>query len=829
MTLLRYINNMKKITYSDIKVDEKTGLTLDQIKIRKEEKAFNRSKKYKGRSHLVIFISSFFNLFNMILYVTAAVMAICQLTIEGAIQEVPITKYGFLAVILYNAIASIISQEFSKYTISKMKLISDSSYEVLRDGKYETIKSNDILLSDIIKLKSGDQIPCDLINLGDDIAVNESMLTGESDNIIKKKGDMILSGSYVVFGSALARVERIGNDTYISSLESKIHSIKKKKSELSVNINKIIKILLIILLPTVAAVFLKTWYVGTTVDDPLNGTNWVFTLNILSKCVTTVVGMIPIGMILLTTVTLAESIIKLSRKNTMVQDLYAIENLSRVDTLCLDKTGTLTTQNYYVYKVKKFLDTDIDTIVNSIIDANKDSNATSLALKKHFKSEDRLEVEANEPFSSKTKKSYIKTKGGEEYYLGAPEYLIKDKKHLEEINSYSKEGYRVLALTSSKEDIAYVVLKDELRKGIKDTLNYFANLNVDIKIISGDNPLTVKSVSKEAGVKNYESYISMENVPLEDIKDICDKYTIFGRTSPDQKQEIIKQLELKGKVVGYVGDGVNDTQSLRQSDCSIALNSGAESTKAVSDVILLDDDFAHLPYVLEEGRRVVSNVKRSLSLFLAKSFFIFLISWISLFFKTGLVIEVEALYIYEFITVAFCGLLLSLENGKAEPISTNFVSDVLLRSFTFGLFMMLSASIPSFFNNFISLPNEESLVALNITLAGLVILFEICKPLKRYTLIVFIIGLVLNAGALISAPDLFLNMDYLKQSHSFGEQIRAIFNNFFNWNLYFSFNLTEIILASSSVLVLYPLYLGIKKLCDFLFSKRHIVKNLFKR
>ncbi|MDY6008939.1 MAG: HAD-IC family P-type ATPase, partial [Bacilli bacterium] len=724
-------------------------------------------------------------------------MAICQLTIEGAIQEVPITKYGFLAVILYNAIASIISQEFSKYTISKMKLISDSSYEVLRDGKYETVKSNDILLSDIIKLKSGDQIPCDLVNLGDELAVNESMLTGESDNIIKKKGDMILSGSYVVFGSALARVERIGNDTYISSLESKIHSIAKKKSELTININRIIHILLLFLFPTIAAVFLKTWYVGTTVDDPLNGTNWVFTLNILSKCVTTVVGMIPIGMILLTTITLAESIIKLSRKNTMVQDLYAIENLSRVDTLCLDKTGTLTTQNYYVYKVKKFKEVDLGNIITNIILTNNDSNATSKALNNYFKNEKLFEIEANEPFSSKTKRSFIRLKNGEEYYLGAPEYLIKDKKHLKEINSYSKEGYRVLAITSSRDDLGYVVLKDELRKGIKDTLNYFLNLNVDIKIISGDNPLTVKSVSKEAGVKNYESYISMENVPLEDIKDICDKYTIFGRTSPDQKQEIIKQLELKGKVVGYVGDGVNDTQSLRQSDCSIALNSGAESTKAVSDVILLDDDFTNLPYVLEEGRRVVCNVKRSLSLFLAKSFFIFLISWMSLFFKTGLVIEVEALYIYEFVTIAFCGLLLSLENGKAEPIKTNFVSDVILRSFIFGLFMMVAASIPSLFNNFISLPNVESLVALNITLAGLVILFEICKPMKRYTLIVFIIGLVLNAGALISAPDLFLNMDYLKQSHSFGEQIRAIFNNFFNWNLYFSFNLTEIILASS--------------------------------
>ena len=815
--------------YSSLEVDEKVGLISAQLEIRRNEKAYNRSKKYKGRSHLAIFVSSFFNLFNVILYITAAIMMICQLTIEDAINELPITKYGFLAVILYNAIASIISQEFSKYTISKMKLISDSSYEVLRNGKYETIKSNDILLSDIIKLKSGDQIPCDLVNLGDELAVNESMLTGESDNIIKKKGDIILSGSYVVFGNALARVEKVGNDTYVSSLENKIHSIAKKKSELTININKIIHILLLFLFPTIVAVFLKTWYVGTTVYDPINGTNWVFTLNILSKCVTTVVGMIPIGMILLTTITLAESIIKLSRKNTMVQDLYAIENLSRIDTLCLDKTGTLTTQNYYVYKVKKFKDLDLGNIITNIILANNDSNATSKALNNYFKNEKLFEIEANEPFSSKTKRSFIRLKNGEEYYLGAPEYLIKDKKHLEEINSYSKEGYRVLAITSSRDDLGYVVLKDELRKGIKDTLNYFLNLNVDIKIISGDNPLTVKSVSKEAGVKNYESYISMENVPLEDIKDICDKYTIFGRTSPDQKQEIIKQLELKGKVVGYVGDGVNDTQSLRQSDCSIALNSGAESTKAVSDVILLDDDFTNLPYVLEEGRRVVCNVKRSLSLFLAKSFFIFLISWMSLFFKTGLVIEVEALYIYEFVTIAFCGLLLSLENGKAEPVKTNFVSDVILRSFIFGLFMMVAASIPSLFNNFISLPNVESLVALNITLAGLVILFEICKPMKRYTLIVFIIGLVLNAGALISAPDLFLNMDYLKQSHSFGEQIRAIFNNFFNWNLYFSFNLTEIILASSSVVVLYPLYLGIKKLCDLIYSKRHIVKNLFKR
>ena len=780
---------------SDLEVNEK--ISLNQI---------NKRKKVKSKSHLKIIFESFFTLFNIILYILALIIALFQIFHPEGLKELPITKYGFLIVILCNALTSIISQEISKKTIDKMKLIVNPKALILRNSKEVEVNVEDIVIDDIVLLKAGNEVPCDLIILEGEVYVNESMLTGESKAIFKKRGDVLLSGSFINSGNVKTFAYKVGNDTYISQVENKIHSIKKRKSYLTTNINKIIKILL------------------------------CFVLDIINKCSTTIVGMIPIGMILLTTITLAESIVKLYKQKTMVQELYAIENLSRVDTLCLDKTGTLTTQNYLVKEVYPFKENvNFNNIISNIVNSLNDDNSTSLALKKYFKSDIKFEIIEKENFSSATKLSSITIKNKEQYFLGAPEYLLKSKTNLEKANEYALKGYRVLALVNKTEDLGIIILKDELRKGIEKTLKYFNDLNVEIKIISGDNPLTVKEVSKEAGVLNSELFISMENVSLEEIKDICDKYVIFGRTSPDQKQEIIKCLEEKGKVVGYVGDGVNDTQSLRQADCSIALKNGADSTKAVSDVVLLDNDFSHLPYVLEEGRRVISNVQRSLLLFLTKSIFIGLFSFLSIFSKKGLQIELEAIYIYEFISVALCGVLLSLQNNKIDPIKGSFVKIVISRACIYGFFMAISALIPiilNIFNNIngtILFPEQTfvAIITLFITIAGLVVLFDICSPLKKYTAFVFGVGVSLSLLLMLAFPDVFLTIGYLKYTSGFKEQIARIFADFFNFSLFYKFNYVEIILIFVYLVLAYPLFYVIKLLFNFIYENFYKVEKVF--
>ena len=794
----------EKIPVKRFDVSVKEGLNSRQAEQRIDENYINKAAKVKGKSHLNIIFTSFFTFFNVILYALAIVFLCFQLFYPDGLKYIPITKYGFLFVILCNALTSIISQEISKKTVEKMKLIADPKAEVLRESDYKQIKVDEIVLDDIVHLKSGNEVPCDLIIKKGNLLVNESMLTGESKALNKTVGDVLLSGSFVISGDALALADKVGNETYVSKLEHKISSIKKKQSILMVNINKIIKYLLFFLFPAVFVVGLKTYYVG------VDGQHWVFTLDVITKSAATLVGMIPIGMILLSSITLSESIIKLFRKKTMVQELYAIENLSRVTTLCLDKTGTLTTQRFLIDQIIKFKDVDVEKIMGSYLAASTDGNETIKAFSRKFKLSNKNEVERFEPFDSAKKHSTAYFKNGDIYSLGAPEYIFKDKRILKKVSEYSSNGYRVLGLTKNNVEIALFLLKDELRSGIKNTLKYFSDLNVDIKIISGDNPLTVGEVSKQAGVKNADKIISMENIKLEEIANIVDKYTIFGRTSPDQKQEIIKQLELKGEMVGYIGDGVNDTQSLRQANCSIALKSGADSTKAVSDVVLLDDDFSHLPDVLKEGRRVVSNIQRSILLFLTKSIFIGLFSFATIFMKEGMPIEIETIYIYEFISVALCGFLLSIENNKPVADDGNFVSKVLFKSFAFGLFMFIGAIFPVIVNAFYPLEHLPALITLNVTISGLVILFVICKPLTKYTKIVFAIGAVLSALALIALPNIFLDPLYLKQANNLSEQMRLLFGAFFNLELYRKIMWPEYLIVATFFLISYPLFLGIQ-------------------
>lgn len=789
----------------------KKGLSSSQVESLKKEGKFNYISKVKGKSHLQIICGSFFTFFNIVLYVVAIIFLCFQLFYKDGLKYIPITKYGFFLTIICNALVSIISQEMSKHTLEKMKIISDPKARVIRDGTKQEIFIQDIVLGDTLILKGGDDIPCDLILKEGELLVNESNLTGESRPINKKVGDMLYSGSFVISGSGILTAYKVGKDRYIATLENKVSSIKKKKSKLLENINKILKILIFVLIPLSLLVGLKTYYIGTSLEG---GSHWVFTLNVITKSSATIVGMIPIGMILLSSITLSKSIIDLGKKQTMVQELYAIENLSGVNMLCLDKTGTLTTQNFVVSDYIELKNIDSNYLY-SHLNAFDDDNKTSLALKEYCKNGNQIEIQSKEEFSSATKCSKVKYKNGDITCLGAPEYVFKDENVIKKAKEYSSKGYRVLGLTLNDVPSGIILLKDELRKGISDTLKYFDSLDIKIKIISGDDPLTVSQVSKDAGVSGYDKYISMENVKLEEISNICDKYTIFGRTSPDQKQEIIKCLQQKGNSVGYVGDGVNDVTPLRQADCSIGLKSGADSTKAVADVVLLDDDFNHLPLVLKHGRRVVTNIQRSILLFLTKTYFVGIFSFISLFLTQGLPIELEAILIYEFISVGLCGVLLSVQNTNPKAVDNNFSTRVLKQAFVYGLFMAISGLLPVLVNQFVPTSSYKSVIVICVTIAGLLILLKICMPLKKYTLVVFVVGVVCSLTLALALPDIFLNPGYLKTAGSAKEQFSLVLKDLFNLTLYKNFALADWMTLLGYIIGAPLVFFGLLKLNDF--------------
>ena len=804
----------------------KNGLTLKEVEELTKEGKTNFRKKVKGKSHLRIIFESFFTFFNVVLYVLALVFLFFQIFYPNGIKYIPITKYGFLFVIFFNAMCSIISQEASKHTLEKMKLITSPTCLGIREGKEINIKLEDVVLGETLILKGGNEVPCDLVIKEGELLVNESNLTGESKPIIKKVGDSVLSGSFVINGFAYLIATKVGSDTYIAKLESKISQISKKKSELLTNIHKIIKILIICLIPVVLTVGIKMFYVGESLTG---GEHWKFTPEVLTKCAASLVGMIPIGMILLSSITLSTSIVKLYKHQTMVQELYAIENLSRVDTLCLDKTGTLTTQHFLFKNLVKLNDFDEKIILQSYMSAMKDTNETGKAVINKYGNNEILKVKKFTLFSSETKYSEVTFENDETYRLGAPEYVLKEEKNIIKAREYQKEGFRVLGFTSLDKDLGIILLEDELRKGIKDTLNYFSDLNINIKIISGDNALTVKEVAKMAGVLNYEKYISMENVTLDEIKDIVDEYTIFGRTTPDQKQEIIRCLQEKDHKVGYIGDGVNDTTSLRQADCSIAMNNGADSAKAVSDVILLDNDFSHLPLVFKEGRRVVSNIMRSVLLFLTKSFFIGIFSFLSVFMSTGLPIEIESIYIYEFISIALCGFLLSIQQTSPEPIKGNFVTNVISKSVVFGALLTLSGLIPVIVNAFVpgGIEHWTSLIVVNVTISGLCVLLYICYPFKKYTVMVSCVGIILSILASLALPDVFFNPGYLKQANNLGEQFKLIFDDLFNLTLFKNFQYYERIMVAIYLVIAPLLLIALMKLRSLIIKNKERIKSKF--
>lgn len=710
-----------------MKTDSKKGLSYEQVKQRQAEGKINYDTTLPTKSIKKILYDNFFTLFNVI-----------NLILGIAIFSVGSYKNMlFLGIIIINTTISTLQEIHSKRVIDKLAIMASNKAKVIREGKKQEISIYELVLDDIIELSTGSQIATDSIILEGEVQVNESCITGEPDCIDKKQGDNILSGSYVTSGKCIARVEHIGEENYTAKISSGAKYIKKINSEIMKSLNQIIKFLTFAIIPIGIALF----YTQLQIEDTTYKQAVV-------KSVAGIIGMIPEGLVLLTSTVLAVSIIRLSKTKVLVQELYCIETLARVDTLCLDKTGTLTEG---CMEVKDFLPVnktkaEMKNIMINISMASEDENATIEAIRNYFtKPESLWTAKKKVAFSSQTKWSGITFEEKGTFILGAPEIVLKEAypQNKEVMDKYIKD-YRVLVITHSPETlngkelpenmelIGYIFLLDKIRKEAKQTLKYFEKQGVDIKIISGDNPVTVSKIAKQVGVKNYQKYIDMTTVKSrEEMQKVVKTYTIFGRVSPTQKKELVEALQEEGRTVAMTGDGVNDVLALKTADCSIAMANGSDATKSISQLILLDSNFASMPKVVAEGRRTINNIERSATLFLVKTIYSGLLAVMFLILGEAYPFVPIQMSLIGTITIGLPSFLLALEPNR-ERIQGNFLKNVIVKAMPVGLTVVLNIFVLAMLNKMEMISEEQysTLCVIGTGVCGILLLFTLTKARK---------------------------------------------------------------------------------------------------
>lgn len=706
--------------------DISTGLNDEQINKRKKENLINFDTSIPTKSIKQIIQENLFTLFNIL----NLILAIAVFSV-GSYKNML-----FLLIIIINTSISTIQEIHSKRVIDKLSLMAESKARVIRNSIKQEISINDLVLDDIIELNTGNQVATDSIIKNGEVLVNESFITGEPDSISKRTGDTILSGSYIISGKCIAKVEHIGEDNYTSKISNGAKYVKKVKSEIMSSLSKIIKFLTFAIIPVGCALFYSQLH--------LQGSSYQ---EAVIQTVAAIIGMIPEGLVLLTSTVLAVSVIRLSKSNVLVQELYCIETLARVDTLCLDKTGTLTegfmeVKDYVAINGTK---DEMFNILSNISKTSEDENSTIKAIKTYFsKIESEFSVTKKVAFSSQTKWSGFSFKDIGSYIIGAPEFVLKDNfdKYKDIINNYASD-YRVLVLAHSKNNfndknlpneidlIGIVLMLDKIRNEASQTLTYFANQGVDIKIISGDNPITVSKIAKRVGVEKYDSYIDMSTLSSDDsFSKIASKYTIFGRVSPTQKKDLIKALKSNGKTVAMTGDGVNDVLALKESDCSIAMANGSDATKNISQLVLLDSNFASMPKVVSEGRRTINNIQRSSSLFLVKTIYSCLLAIMFLFARENYPFIPIQLSLISAITIGIPSFLLALEPNK-EKIRGKFLKNIISKAIPTGITVAINILSLTLLNKYGFIADEyfSSLCVISTGICGLLLLFTLA--LKR--------------------------------------------------------------------------------------------------
>lgn len=729
-----------RVRMERIAADPQSGLSAEQVKRRFAQGENNYKVESSTLSVSEIVRSNVCTYFNLVFAVIAVLLAIV-----GAWSDML-----FLPIIVANTCIGIIQEVHSKKVLDKLSILNAPHAVVIRDGKRQEIPADQLVLDDIVEFSAGSQIPADAKVVSGELQVNESLITGESDEIEKREGDSLLSGSFVVSGKACARLEKVGKDSYISKLTLQATKSKKgEQSEMIRSLNYLIMVMGIIIIPIGIALFVQSFiYNEGTFHDSITG------------MVAAIIGMIPEGLYLLTSVALAVSSVRLAQKKVLIHDMKCIETLARVNVLCVDKTGTITEPGMHVYDFSVLDGADqleISQLLADFVAAQEKDNATMEALKAHFSNGSGMRAREVYSFSSETKYSGAEMNDGKSYVIGAPEFVLRGQfaQYQEQIATYSSKGYRVLVfaqyegtldrkpLTEPVLPLCFVMLANPIRKGAKETFTYFAENDVDIKVISGDNPLTVSVIAAEAGIVGAERFVDASTLKeKEDYYRAVEEYTVFGRVTPSQKRMLVQALKEHKKTVAMTGDGVNDVLALKDADCSVAMASGSEAASNVAQLVLLDSDFSRMPSVVAEGRRVVNNIERTAALYIVKNIFSMLLAIFSVILMLDYPLEPSQVSLISMFTIGIPSFVLALEPNK-ELIRGHFLTNVLVRALPAGLtdFIVVSGLV-IFCREFqVDLDCLSTSCTILVAIVGFMILHRIARPMNTGH-IVMLVGVI---------------------------------------------------------------------------------------
>lgn len=710
----------------------KKGLTSQQVQEHRLHGWTNKAVEPPSKTTKEIVHENVFTYFNLIFVVLAVLLCLV-----GSFRDLT-----FLPVIIANTLIGIIQEIRAKQVLDKLTMLNAPRASVVRDGKRTVINAEDLVVDDIVIFKAGDQVCADAEVSAGEVQVNESLLTGEADEITKRKGDKLMSGSFIVSGQCHARLDKVGEDSYISKLTLQAKAMQsKEQSEMIRSLDKLVKCVGVAIIPIGIVLFSQAFFIQ---HDGFRES--------VTSMIAAVIGMIPEGLYLLASVALAVSSIRLAQKKVLLHDMKCIETLARVDVLCVDKTGTITENTM---KVQKLIKTDeydekekggLSLLVGDFAAAMTNDNITMAALKEYFTKASGKKVLSKTGFSSATKYSSVTFEDGA-YVLGAPEFVLKEKydDYAEEITEYASTGSRVLAfgiydgevdgkpLTHGILPFGFVLLANPIREAAKETFEYFAEQGVEVKVISGDNPVTVSNVAKQAGIKNADRYVDASEFEDEQsMRKALLNNTVFGRVTPSQKRKFVRILKEAGHTVAMTGDGVNDVLALKDADCSIAMASGSDAAAQASQLVLLESDFSCMPEVVLEGRRVVNNIQRSASLFLVKNIFSFLLSVASVVFIFTYPLEPSQVSLISMFTIGVPAFFLALEPNK-NMIKGHFLTNVLLKALPAALTDALAVAALVIFGRTFDVSSTDISTAATMLLAivGFMILYKISAPMNK--------------------------------------------------------------------------------------------------
>ena len=731
------------------KVDIKTGLTDSMVKERINKRLVNYNTQPSTKTIPEIIRSNVLTYFNFLnIFLGAAVL------LAGIISNqfmYSLKNCLFVGVIFWNTVISTIQEIISKKIVDKLSVISSSKALVIRDSKEQIIEMDNIVLDDIIIFKPGNQVLTDSIVLEGNVEVNESFITGESNTILKKVGDTLLSGSFIISGSSICKVIHVGENNYVNKISSDAKYIKENNSVIYNSFKTMVQILSFIIIPLGAALFCNQYLIiGSSIGNSIINT------------VAALIGMIPNGLVLLTSSVMAVSVIRLSKQKVLVQQLYCIETLSRVNVICLDKTGTITTGNMKLHDIipnNNYTKEEFSKIILKIVNGLDDNSSTFKAIRDKYQDKIKQEVIDTIPFSSERKFSALQIKNDYSYYIGAYEYIVKDRElDYSKIKDYLND-YRILTVCNTKDNltnkptnlevVGFILIEDEIRKEASDTLKFFKEQGVKIKIISGDNSKTVLNIIKKVTGDDNLKAVNFPEIEESNLKTVIEETDVFGRVTPIGKKQLILTLKELGYITAMTGDGVNDVLALKEADCSIAMSSGSDASKAVSQIVLLDNNFASMPKIVAEGRRTINNIERSASLLLVKTIYTILIILTCLFTQNEYFFIPIQLTLITTCTIGIPSFILALE-PNTNIVSGNFLLKIFKNSIPAGITVFLDVIIIILFKQ--AFPMNESIInALAVLVTGttgFIHLYYVSKPfnfLRSVLLITLLFGFIYGA------------------------------------------------------------------------------------